>query len=74
MRICWMLLALILGVSTATTAIANDRPHQSKEDPRIDASIRELVRRGAVVKKFTVAESETQGLLVRLKPPHLDRN
>jgi hypothetical protein len=41
---------------------------------RADAAIRELVRRGAVVKRFAVLESNTGGLLVRLKEPHLDRD
>lgn len=74
MRIRWMLLALMLVASTSATLRADEGTRRPDDDPRIDASIRELVRRGAVIKKFTVAESETQGLLVRLKPPHLDRN
>ena len=45
-----------------------------EEDSRTAASIRKLVSRGAVVKRFAVLESETSGLLVRLKPGHLDRN
>lgn len=73
MRTWWMLLALILGASVAVVAQGDGHTDQSKVELRIDASIRELVRHGAVVKKFAVAESETQGLLVRLKPSHLDR-
>lgn len=74
MRTCWMLLALLLVASTSATIRADEGTRRPDDDPWIEASIRELVRRGAVVKKFKVAESETQGLLVRLKPPHLDRN
>ncbi len=62
----------ILGVMlfAVVTAEESDRP---QDDPRTVAAIRELVRRGAVVKRFTVLESETVGLLVRLKAEHLDR-
>lgn len=73
MRTRWMLLALILVANTSLTITADEGTRRPDDDLRIDASIRELVRRGAVVKKFTVAESETQDLLVRLKPPHVDR-
>lgn len=74
MRIWRMLLALILGVSTSSAIMADDAVRGPEDDPRTDAAIRELVRRGAVVKRFTVLESETKGLLVRLKSVHLDRN
>ncbi|MBC7820438.1 MAG: hypothetical protein IAG10_26435 [Planctomycetaceae bacterium] len=63
---------MILGVMLFS-AVAAEESDRLKDDPRIDASIRELVRRGAVVKRFTVLESETEGLLVRLKAEHLDR-
>lgn len=59
--------AVILGTLAFSTATAED-------DPQSATAIRELVRRGAVVKKFAVIESETQGLLVRLKAEHIDRN
>ncbi len=53
--------------------VAATEADRLKDDPQTDASIRELVRCGAVVKRFTVLESETEGLLVRLKAEHLDR-
>lgn len=74
MRIWWMLLALSLGVNTSTAVMADDAIGGLEDDPQTETAIRELVSRGAVVKRFTVLESETKGLLVRLKPAHLDRN
>lgn len=62
----------ILGVMLFSP-VAAEEPARPPDDPRTDAAIRELVRRGAVVKRFTVLESETEGLLVRLKAEHLDR-
>ncbi len=62
------MLGLLLFASVAAEEAA--RP---PDDPRTEAAIRELVRRGAVVKRFTVLESETEGLLVRLKVEHLNR-
>ena len=67
MRTWRFFLAVILGALAFSTASAED-------DLQSAAAIRELVRRGAVVKKFAVIESETQGLLVRLKAEHIDRN
>ena len=61
----------ILGVMLCS-AVAAEEAVRPPDDPRTDAAIRELVRRGAVVKRFTVLESETGGLLVRLKAEHLD--
>ncbi len=61
----------ILGVMLCS-AVAAEEAARPADDPRTDAAIRELVRRGAVVKRFTVLESETVGLLVRLKAEHLD--
>lgn len=55
------------------TAVMAEGADRSEEEFRTAAAIRELVRRGAVVKQFTVLESETAGLLVRLKAEHLDR-
>ena len=37
-----------------------------------DEAIRELVGRGAIIKRFEVREAETSGQLVRLKAGHLD--
>ncbi len=62
---------VILGVMLFSSVAAEEAARPSV-DPRTDAVIRELVRRGAVVKRFTVLESETGGLLVRLKAEHLD--
>ncbi len=56
------------------SAVAAEDSNRRQDDPRTDAAIRELVRQGAVVKRFTVLESETEGLLVRLKAEHLDRD
>lgn len=61
----------ILGMMLCSVVAAEEVAHPP-DDPRTDAAIRELVRRGAVVKRFTVLESETVGLLVRLKAEHLD--
>lgn len=66
-------LTAILGMAAPVVAVTDDAVRRSKDDPRSDAAIRELVRRGAVVKRFTVLESDTNGLLVRLKSEHLDR-
>ena len=65
------LLAALFGALLCSAVAAEDaiRP----EDARTEAAIRELVRRGAVVKRFEVLESKTVGLLVRLKAEHLDR-
>ena len=38
------------------------------------SAIRELFRRGAVVKRFDVKEAETTGQLVRFRAEHLDRD
>lgn len=66
-------LAVILGVAAPAVAAADEAVCRAEDDPQTDTAIRELVSRGAVVKRFTVLESETNGLLVRLKPVHLDR-
>ena len=65
-------IATILGVLLFSAEIATGAD-RLQDDPQTDASIRELVRCGAVVKRFQVLESETEGLLVRLKAEHLDR-
>ena len=67
MRTWRFFLAVILGALAYSST-------RAEGDPQSAAAIRELVRRGAVVKKFAVIESETQGLLVRLKAEHIDRN
>lgn len=74
MRSWQMLVALILGTTVFSVAVANGDVHRVEDDSRTDAAIRDLVRRGAVVKRFTVRESETDGLLIRLKSEHLDRD
>lgn len=72
---CWrILLAVTLGVTAPAMAVADEAAHRVADDPRTEAAIRELVHHGAVVKRFTVLESETDGLLVRLKAEHLDRD
>lgn len=65
------LFTTMLGLLLFASVAAED-PARPPDDPRTEAAIRELVRRGAVVKRFTVLESETVGLLVRLKSEHLD--
>lgn len=74
MRIWWLLLATMLGLTVSLVSAADEVTRRSEDDPQTDAAIRELVRRGAVVKRFAVLESETSGLLVRLKSEHLDRD
>lgn len=59
-------LAVGLGMIALTVAMADDISQS-------DVAIRELIRQGAVVKRFAVVESETSGLLVRLKSEHMDR-
>lgn len=71
MRSWQIFLTVILGV--AASAVADEAIRRVEDDPRTDAAIRDLVRHGAVVKRFTVLESETNGLLVRLKSEHLDQ-
>lgn len=66
------LFATFLGVLLLSNAAAEDSDRRHRDDSQAEASIRELVRRGAVVKRFSVRESGTQGLLVRLKAEHLD--
>ena len=67
-RLCLAILGVML-----CWPVAAEESTRPPDDPRTDAAIRELVRRGAVVKRFTVLESETGGLLVRLKAEHLNR-
>ena len=74
MRFWLIIVAVILGATTFSAPAADEAAHRSEDDPQTVAAIRELVRRGAVVKRFTVLESETHGLLVRLKSVHLDRD
>lgn len=73
MRTWRMFLAVLLGATVLRWATANEAARPPQDDPRTDAAIRELVRRGVVVKRFAVVESETEGLLVRLKTKHVDR-
>lgn len=74
MRFWQIVLAVILTAAAPAMADPDEAIRRVEDDPRTGASIRELVRHGAVVKRFTVLESETNGLLVRLKPEHLDRS
>ena len=74
MRSWRMFVAVILGATAFSLAVADEAIRRVEDNPRTDAAIRELVRHGAVVKRFTVLESETSGLLVRLKAEHLDRD
>lgn len=71
---CRMLLAIWLSVTAIALIAADEIIRQGDDDPKTAAAIRELVRRGAVVKRFAVAESDTAGLLVRLKSEHLDQH
>lgn len=52
---------------------ANQRSNQPslKGSDGENEAIRELIQRGAVIKRFEVREAETAGLLVRLKREHL---
>ncbi len=74
MRSWQMFVTVILGATAFSAAVADEAVRRVEDTPRTTAAIRELVRRGAVVKRFTVLESETVGLLVRLKAEHLDRD
>lgn len=74
MRMRRMLLAIVCGLVVSAVATADERVGYVEDDSRTAESIRELVRRGAVVKRFAVAESQTSGVLVRLKTEHLDRD
>lgn len=62
---------LILGIA-GSLLLAEPRASSPCEAVKREAAIRELVRRGAVIKRFEVRETETAGLLVRLKANHLD--
>ena len=66
------LFTAILSVALLSVVTAEESTRR-QDDPRTDTAIRELVRRGAVVKRFTVRESNTTGLLVRLRAEHLDQ-
>ncbi len=73
MRSWRMFLALVLSVTVSRECAGDDVVRGLDDDPQSAAAIRELVRRGAVVKRFAVVESDTKGLLVRLKAEHLSR-
>lgn len=71
----WQIIVLmLLGAAISSVTAADESIRRHEDDPKTDAAIRELVRHGAVVKRFTVLESETNGLLVRLKSVHLGRD
>lgn len=73
MRSRWLMMALVLGVCSFSLVAAEEPNRRDDDDPKTAAAIRELVCRGAVVKRFAVVESDTAGLLVRLKAEHLDQ-
>lgn len=74
MRSSRLLLAMLLTVTAISASAADDDIRRADDDPRTGAAIRELVRRGAVVKRFAVRETDSAGLLVRLKSEHLDQH
>lgn len=73
MRSRWMMMAIALGACSIALVAAEEPIRHDDDDPRTAAAIRELVRQGAVVKRFAVIEANTAGLLVRLKSEHLDQ-
>lgn len=68
-----MTIAWLLSLCSIAFATADEINHRDDDTPKTSAAIRELVRCGAVVKRFVVIESETAGLLVRLRAEHLDQ-
>ncbi len=72
MRHSPILVAVLLSVALLSPITADDSARH-RDKLGTDAAIRKLVQRGAVVKRFAVRESETEGLLVRLKAEHLDQ-
>jgi len=71
MRRSPQIFAVLLSVALLSPITAEDSARR-ENDLRTDAAIRVLVQRGAVVKRFAVRESDTEGLLVRLKAEHLN--
>ena len=67
MNLCGFVALIGLGV-----VVAEENGSTSSGTDRAERAIRELVRRGAVVKRFEVREVESSGLLVRLKEQHLE--
>ncbi len=63
--------AVLLSLVLLSPITAEDLARRA-DNLRTDAAIRDLVQRGAVVKRFAVRESKTEGLLVRLKAQHLN--
>ncbi len=62
-------LVTLIGIGVI---LAEENASKSSETDCAERAIRELVRRGAVVKRFEVREIESSGLLVRLKEQHLE--
>ena len=71
---CRMMFTILLSVTAIAPIAADEIIRQRDDDLKNSSAIRELVRRGAVVKRFAVTESDTAGLLVRLKSEHLDQH
>jgi hypothetical protein len=67
MIVCGFVALIGIGV-----VLAEENGSTSLGTDRAECAIRELVRRGAVVKRFEVREVESSGLLVRLKEQHLE--
>ena len=71
---CRMMFTILLSVTAIAPIAADEIIRQRDDDLKNSSAIRELVRLGAVVKRFAVTESDTAGLLVRLKSEHLDQH
>lgn len=56
----------------ACAADSDERPPKDEASSQVEEAIRELVTHGAIVKRFEVRETKSSGLLVRLKPIHVD--
>ncbi len=67
MIVCGYVASIGIGV-----VLAEENDSTSSRTECAERAIRELVRRGAVVKRFEVREVESSGLLVRLKEQHLE--
>jgi hypothetical protein len=67
-----MIMCRFVALIGIGVVLAEENGSTSPRTDRAEQAIRELVRRGAVVKRFEVREVESSGLLVRLKEQHLD--
>jgi hypothetical protein len=61
-----------LDARAACVADFDERPSMDEASLQVEEAIRGLVALGAVVKRFEVRETRSSGLLVRLKPIHVD--